>query len=176
MDALTYTTLTGEVVDLTGLTEEQRAFFDYCYERYRSGMAWGPFTELVSGTANPVVRELGRGRINHAVWEHPLFRAVRDLEDRVGITHGDLEPDPGTVPEREPLGDEWIPTAEAARRKGVTFSGLDQAINRGEVVARPAKPGGKRRLVSVRSLERWQPNPARQAAKRRTVEGEASTR
>lgn len=158
--------LKGEVVDLTGLTEEQRAFFDYCYRAYRTGMAWGPFTNLVSGTANPMVLELGRGRINDAMWHHPLFQAVRDLEDRVGIKQGDLEPDPGTDPETDPLGDAWIPTAEAARRKGVTLSGLDQAIKRGDVVARPAREGGTRRLVSVRSLERWQPMAGRQAAGR----------
>lgn len=41
-----------------------------------------------------------------------------------------------------------------------------EAIEQGEVLARPLQPGGTRRVVSLRSLERWQPMPARQKAGR----------
>lgn len=118
---------------------------------------------LVAGSENPVVRAAG-GRVTPAVWDHPLFQAVRDLEDRYGIAHGELAPTPGYDLERDPIADAWVPSVEAAQRKGVTLAGLHHAAKRGAVIARPAKPGGTRLVVSVNSLERWQPGAAHQAA------------
>lgn len=166
MEAYTYLTLAGDLVDLRELTEEERAFFARCWQAYREGVDWDAFTALAEGMENPVVRDLGRGRITNAVWAHPMFRAVRDLEDRVGIRTGDLEPDPGDDPGTDPVADAWLSVREAAGRKGVSFSGLDQAIRRGEVIAHPARPGGVQRVVSARSLERWRPMTVRQEAGR----------
>ena len=48
------------------------------------------------------------GWITPAVHEHRLYKAVRDLEDRLGIKQGKLAPDPGTDVTQEPLAEEAL--------------------------------------------------------------------
>jgi hypothetical protein len=171
VEAASYLTLEGQVVDLTGLSEAERAFFARCYAAYRqASVDWSDFANLVAGNENPAVRAAG-GRITREVWNHPLFQAVRDLEDRYGIAQGRLAAEPTYDLSRDPLDDAWIPSTRAAERKGVSLTGLHQAIKRGAVVARAARPGGARLLVSANSLERWTPNAAYQAAGRRRRAG-----
>ena len=104
----TYTTLDGRVLDLTRLTNDERAFLDRCVSAYREPVSWEALAHLVEGPENPLLRATG-GRITQAVWDHSLFQAVRDLEDRLGIQQSQLQADPGDDPSRDPLGDEWIP-------------------------------------------------------------------
>lgn len=162
---MTYTTLDGRVLDLGNLTDEERSFFDRCVAAYRQGVAWEDFANLVGGAENPLLRSTG-GRVTRAVWEHPLYQALRDLEERLGIQQGKLEPE--GVDEQaaasDPLEDEWLPAPDAAAVKGVTLPGLHKAIRRGDVLAR--RWGNGRVLVSRRSLERWEVNRTRQAARR----------
>jgi hypothetical protein len=162
---LTYRTLDSRVLDLGRLTAEETAFLDRCIAAYRDGVTWEALSRLVEGTDNPLLRETG-GRVTPAIWEHPLYQAVRDLEDRVGIRQGQLGLARGDDPARDPFADEWIPTTEAAARKGVTLPGLHKAIKRGDVIARSTAPGRIRLIVSVNSLDSWSPNPVRQAARR----------
>lgn len=164
----TYNTLTGRVLDLMNLDHEKEAYFRRCYEAYRVNMRWGEFGNLVAGEENPLVRAAG-GWVTRVVYDHPLFQAVRDLEDRLGLRQGELAPEPGLDTEREPLVDQWVPVSEAATSKAVTISAVHQAIDRGDLIARPAKPGGAWLVVSVNSLARWTPNPVRQAAGRRAA-------
>jgi hypothetical protein len=159
---LTYTTIDGQVIDLSDLSSEERAFFDRCYAAYEDNMPWHDFSLLAQGDENPVVR--AAGRITRAVMSHPLYMAVRDLEDRVALRPGELEPVPGEQWDTEPVADEWLRMGAAVERKGVTVPGLHQAIQRGDVIARPAKAGGAWRVVSRNSLDRWTPSPVRQAA------------
>ena len=98
-----------------------------------------------------------------------MFQAVRDLEDRLGIQQGEVGPEEGDDISKDPLQDEWVPTPEAAKRKGVTLPGLHKAINRGDVIARPATEGGRRLVISVNSLSKWEPNATRQAARKNKV-------
>lgn len=161
----TYTTLDGRVLDLTDLSDEERAFFDRCLADYQAGVTWERLAHLVEGPDNPLVRVAGR--VTQAVWDHPLYQAVRDLEDRAGIRDGYLTPGSDDDPTLDPLEDEWIPAMKAAASKGVTLPGLHKAIDRGDVIARPAKPGGARLMVSARSVRCWHPNPVRQAARRK---------
>ncbi|SRR5579885_244702 len=164
---LTYTTLDGMVLDLSSLTTEEQAYFDRCISAYRAGLDFTEFfNRLLHGPENPLMRATG-GVVTRTVWAHPLFQAVHDLADRLGILQDRVGAEPGDDPSRDPLTDEWVPTVEAARRKGVAFSGLHQAIQRGEVIAQPAKPNGKRLLVSANSLARWTPMAGRQQAGRR---------
>lgn len=157
---LTYTMIYGDIIDLTGLTVEERAHFDRCYMAYRENMDVTEYRNaLAYGLANPAVRETG-GWITKEVWESPLFQAVRDLGDRLGIRQGRLRTEGDW--QTDPIGDEWITSAEAAERKGVTRGGLQQAIQRGTVIAHPRKPGGTYLAVSVRSLGRWLPQAYRQ--------------
>jgi hypothetical protein len=162
----TYLTLDTDVLDLSQLSDAERAFFDRCCAAYRAGTAYETFRALVDGPDNPLMRP-NRGRITAAVWQHPLYRAVRDLEDRLGIAQGEVGPAPGDDLERDPLADEWLPAVEAAAQKGVTLAGLHKAIERGDVVAAPLRPGGVRLKVSRNSLDHWTPNRVRQAARRK---------
>lgn len=163
---MVYVTMEGKVLDLTRLTTEERTHLEKCLQAYRAGAAWAAFMSLVRTPENPLLRATG-GRITDAVWEHPLFQALRDMEDRLGIKQGHLQAPPGADPDREPLADEWVPAVEAAERKGVTLPGLHKAIARGDVIARPIKPGGTRLEVNVASLDAWQVNRVRQAATKR---------
>jgi hypothetical protein len=169
----TYVTLDGEVLDLTGLDDEERAFLAGCVAAYRAGMSWEGFTYLAEGNVNPLVRAAD-GKITRAVYHHPVYQAARDMEDRLGIAQGYVGTDPDSDADRDPFGDEWLPAAAAATRAGVTLTGLHKAIGRGEVVARPAKPGGTRLVVSANSLARWTPSPARQAAGRKRAAARAA--
>jgi len=164
---LTYLTLDNEVLDLSVLNPVERAFFDRCYAAYRAAVPYEELRALVSGSENPLLDE--DRRITAAVLQQPLWQAVRDLEDRLGILQDMVGPEPGDEPERDPIADEWIPAVQAAAAKGVTLAGLHKAVERGAVVAAPAKPGGVRIVISRNSLEQWTPDPVRQAARRRAT-------
>jgi hypothetical protein len=173
---LTYTTLDNNVLDLTGLTPDERAYFDSCVAAYRAGADFAEFSNYwLNGEGSPLIRATG-GWVTRAVWDNPLFQAVDDLADRLGLAQDHIGMEPGLDLSRDPLADEWIPAVEAARRKGVALSGLHQAVQRGDVIAHPAKPGGKRLVVSANSLARWQPQRARQQAGRRRAALAASRR
>ncbi len=159
---MTYLTLDGRVLDLSGLSDEERRFFGECLERRRAGLAWSEFSLFAQGSRNPLV--VRAGRVTPEVWAHPLFQAVRDLEDRLGIEQGFLRPGPDDDPSTDPLADEWVPSARAAEAKGVTLPGLHKAVKRGDLVGRVERG---RLEVSRRSLERWTPDRVRQAARRR---------
>jgi hypothetical protein len=157
---LTYTTVLDEVLDLTNLTAEERAHFDRCYVAYRQGMDVIQYrNELVNSPTNPQLRETG-GWVSREVWATPLYQAIRDLGDRLAIAQGRL----GAAGDwqADPIADEWITASEAAERKGVTRSGLQNAIQRGTVIAHPKKPGSTYLVVSVNTLNRWQPAAYRQ--------------
>lgn len=164
----TYTTLDHEVLDLSNLTPEQEAFFRRCMDAYREGADGVTISRLVEGGENPLVRNAG-GRITRTVWEHPLFHALSDLEDRAERRN---PPDqhPCCELDHDPLADDWLPLAAAARAKGVTPPGLHKAVKRGDVIAHPLKPGSTRLLVSRKSVDAWQPNRVRQAARRRPAQ------
>jgi len=70
-------------------------------------MSWTRISNLVEGEENPLVRAAG-GLIAAAVWEHPLFQAVSDLEDRIGILRGELLPDEGSDPSIDPISGELL--------------------------------------------------------------------
>lgn len=103
---LSYRTLGGHTIDLNLRSKDKRSFFERCYELYIAGRSSDDFTQLanlVAGPSNPLVKET-HGRITNAVWEHPLFQAVRDLEDRLGIRVGELEEAPGDDSATDPMG------------------------------------------------------------------------
>ena len=97
-----YTMLDGRTLDLGGLTTEERAYLARCYAAFRRGMAWERFGQLATGPQHPLLRHTS-GAVTTTVWEHPLYQATSDLEDRLGIAQGELEPDPGDDPTRDPF-------------------------------------------------------------------------
>src|SRR5436190_4648628 len=108
----TYTTLHGERIDLAGLSDAEQAFFWRCYAAYRAKMPWGEFANLAERSENPIIAATG-GWITPAVHVHPLYKAVRDLEDRLGIKQGKLAPDPGTDVTQEPIAEEALAAGAA---------------------------------------------------------------
>lgn len=175
---MTYIKLDGDVIDLSGLNEVERAYFDECYEAYKRNEEWAAFMNRVRTVQNPLLRATG-GRITPDVYNHPLFQAIRDLEDRLGVKQGTILANEGDRPDREPLDDEWITPAQATKLKGVSRSGLQYAIEKGIVITRPAQNiGGKRgrgdRIeVSLASLNRWTVNKTRQMAGKRARQVES---
>lgn len=159
---LTYTMLNGETLDLSGLSERDLGFFEQYVSAYRAGTEEDTFGALIAGPANPLAQ--AGGGITRVAAATPLFQALRDMQDRLGIAQGRVSPEPGDLVDLDPLEDTLLTVAEAAQRTGVSVSGLHQAIRRKEIIAHPAKPGGSWLRVSARSLERWHPNPVRQAA------------
>lgn len=113
----TYTTLDGNVFDLSSLTNEEHAYFDHCYASYRDGIPFFLFQDLVTGLQNPLLRAT-QGRVTDAAWSHPLFQALRDLEDRIGIQQGELGPDPGDDRAPEPLTATRFLQVDASRQNG----------------------------------------------------------
>ncbi len=159
----TYTTLAGEVLDLSTLTKHEREYFERCYTAWKENRTWTEISNLVTGPENPLLKET-QGRITQEVWDHPLFQTIRDLEDRAGIQQGELKRVRGADAGADPIADEWVSVAEAARAKGVTRQAIGQAISRGELVAIAQRHGGRARVLSKRSLDAWQPSRVRQAA------------
>jgi hypothetical protein len=108
MKSETHTTLDGSRVLLRDLSLAEREFFRRCYDAYAAGMPWEHFTNLAEGAENPVIAASG-GWITADVRRHPLYRAVRDLEDRLGLAQGKLAP-AGSTPTAQ---DSAIPAAVA---------------------------------------------------------------
>jgi hypothetical protein len=154
----TYTTLDGDVVDISELTLAERAFFDRCYAAFQERVDWGDFLNLVHGADNPAL-EPGK-RVTKAAAAKPLYRATRDLEDRDGILTGRLAHEDGAGV--DPLEDSFVSVPQAARLRGVTTRAVYLAIERGDLVASKGRPV----QISRRTLDRWVINETRQNARR----------
>ncbi|MBI2760485.1 MAG: hypothetical protein HYX51_03550 [Chloroflexi bacterium] len=159
----THITYERQVLTLDNLSADEAAFYQRALRAYRAGMPWTEFSDLIYHGENPLVSASG-GLVTGRALRHPLFLAVIDLEGRLGIVQGRLAPEPGDPTATDPTADEWLPVSEAARRKGVSVQGIHQAITRGDLIARPHRPGGTKLVVSAASLDRWTPNPVRKAA------------
>ena len=109
-----YVTLDGAVLDLSGLSNEERTYLDRCVTAYRERIGWEQFRYLTLTVENPLIQQAG-GQITPAVWAHPLYQAVRDLETRLGIEQRFVGPDPGDEAAREPFAEAGVASAQAAR-------------------------------------------------------------
>lgn len=161
----TYRMMDGEVLDLGGLSGELVAHVRRSYDAWRSGATGKEMHALAYTVEHPLLRPTA-GVVTPPVWEHPAFRATRDLYFRAEIRDGKMRPNNGDDISADPLDDEWVPSVEAARRKGVALPTIHGAIERGALVAKTEGDGRKHVMVSRNSLERWQPNAVRQAAAR----------
>lgn len=156
---LTYTSLDGIVLDLARLSELERRFLERAHAAYKAGVTWAEFANsYTNGPDNPVL-ERGR-RVSRAVAETPLYQAIRDLEDRVGIACGKLRPSMGDHIARDPFDDSFVTIAHAATQKGVSVQAVHKAIGRRTLVATNDRPA----RVSQNSLDRWSVNGLRQFA------------
>ncbi len=161
-----YVTLDGEVLDLSRLTVSEAEFFDLCYGTWRENNTgrYARLQSLIFGDDNPILKA-GR-RVTRETFEHPLFQAVTDLEARAGVLEGKLLPDrEDERPGDDPLAEEFVSIAEAARIKGITVPAVHAAIRRGDLVALANRP----LKVSVTSLGHWEVDAGRQRSARKAV-------
>ncbi len=110
-----YVTLDGEVINLDGLTPEERAFLQRCRSAYDGNMDWLTFSLLAQGNENPVVR--AEGRVTASVAAHPLYRAVWDLEMRLGIRQGEVVATPAEDTSSEPFLEKVVSGAGRSARE-----------------------------------------------------------
>jgi hypothetical protein len=164
----TYTTLSGEVLNLMGLLAEELAYLERCLAAYRSGVSSAEMRELVWTAQNPALRpdpdSPTVGVVTREAYNSPLFRALRDLQDRVDIQAGNVLAMPGDLVDADPVADDWVPTSEAAERLGITMPAIHKAHNAGRLVAKPAREGGKHLVISVNSLRSYQLDERRREA------------
>lgn len=161
----TYTTMDGRIFDLSALTAEERDFLQQAVTLYREGVPAGRLFDLRAKKDSPLLAPTA-GWVTRAVFEHPVYQALFDLEGRLAVQQGTAL-EPGESVDHDPLDDVALPVAAAAAEKGVTLDGLYRAVRRGEVLGRRVGPGAGQIMVSRNSLARWQPDRARQAAGRR---------
>ncbi|MEX0783794.1 MAG: hypothetical protein WD557_14210 [Dehalococcoidia bacterium] len=155
----TYLTLDGEVLGLSRLDPSQRALLAEASAAFQRNMPWSEFANhYVDGPGNPLL-EVGF-RVTRDVARHPLFVALRDMEDRLGIKQGRLKPRTGDDPAIDPFKDEFLTIAEAAELKGVSLRAVYKAVDRGALVTTDGRPT----CVSVNSLHTWDVNAARRDA------------
>jgi len=144
-----YLTLTGEKVDLSQLTPEERAFLGHIVKAYEESEAYPNFVNKINA---PGSLALGEGRwVTAKVAVSPVYRVCQDLADRLGIAQGFLAlganssvEDAGFVERREP---NYVSSEEAARLIGVTAEAIRKAIREKRI---PARQVGRTYLV-----ERW---------------------
>lgn len=163
-----YITLDGRVFNLDALKPAEREYFDECRQMALDEVPWSDFAVYVHGEKNPLVAAAG-GRVTDAVWQHPLFQVLKDLDYRVGIAQEKVASSPGDdVADPLRLASETVTTTEAARHRGVTVQAIHGAIERGELLA-DSVTKGRRRVVHLASasVDQWTPSPERQRAGRR---------
>ncbi len=151
----TYTTLEGKVLDLTQLSDEEAGILKRAVGAFRHNMDWDIFGNRFLGPKSALLKPTN-GRVTKEVWESPLFQAISDMDDRLGARQGHVLHN-GDGDTRDPFSDTWVPSAQAARDKGVTLPGLHDAIRKGVLVVRPIHAEGTRIEVSVNSLRAWTP-------------------
>ncbi|MEX0781037.1 MAG: hypothetical protein WD557_00185 [Dehalococcoidia bacterium] len=157
----TYLTLGGQVLDLTNLAVEELAYLDECLTAYHSGESFEDFSrDRTFSARNPALAP--HARVNAQNVDHPLLRAVFDLEARLGIRDGVFGLAPGHDASTDPMTDTALAVTAAANEKGVTRETVYNAIERGELVATAERPV----KVSANSLRGWQPAASRQRAGR----------
>ena len=101
------------------------------------------------------------GFVDRALFTSPLFRAVQDLEFRIGIRCQMVGPSPGDDVEADPLRDGSLSVVDVAERKGVSVRAVHKAIARGDLVAH-----GRPASISERSAEAWAISHGRQRSGR----------
>jgi len=84
-----YLTLDGQILELQDLSPTERSYLDRCITAFDQRVGWFAFSQLVEGTANPLLAATC-GRVTQTVWAHPLYQTIRDLEDRLGLEQGHL--------------------------------------------------------------------------------------
>jgi len=126
---VTYELITGEVVDLAGLTEAEREFLQRLSADATAGV---DYFELLRRVKGPDAVPLRGGPITPAIARSALYRAAHDVADRVGIEQGYLlAPDVDTSGVER--GDDLVSMTEAAGLIGISRPATHQALVEGRL-------------------------------------------
>lgn len=146
-----YITLTGEKIDLSGLTDEEKVFLGTIVKAYEAGEAYPNFVNRVHTPGSPAL--CGGEWVNEKVVFSPLYQICQDLANRLGITQGFLARGPnssmegtGFVKQSEP---EYLSAQQAAELIGLTAEAVRKAIREKRLSARRV---GKTYLVRRRAI------------------------
>ncbi len=169
MELTTYVTYDGKVLDLSGLTAEQKLHLEHAHrlameaiasEDGQNVVSWMDFNDLVNSEKNPLLRET-QGFVTRELWEHPLYQALYDLDVRVGMKQGMIAKPRNKRWLQDPAKDQFVPVSEVAERKRVQVKAVHKAIDRGDLVAIHGEFEGDRAgpkaglLVSWNSAKAW---------------------
>ena len=161
-----YITLTGERIDLSQLTLEEKAFLGHIVKAYEESEAYPNFVNRINSPGSPA---LAKGRwVTEKVAASRLYRVCQDLADRLGIAQGFLAlgqksslQDAGFVDRREP---DYVSSVEAAKLAGVTAEAIRKAIRERRI---PARQVGRTYLVERRAVQAYAARSARVADRAR---------
>jgi hypothetical protein len=119
----TYELLTGEVLNIFGLADAERAFLKRLSDEADRGADYFDLLRLVKG---PEALPLRGGPITPAIAASVLYRAAHDIADRVGIKQGYLlAPDVARSVEAAP---DLLSLTETAELIGITRPATHQAL------------------------------------------------
>ncbi len=149
-----YATLTGDRIDLSHLTREERGELGRVLKAYQAGEAYPNFVNRVNAPGSLVLR--GGRWVTEEVAKSPLYRVCQDVADRLGIAQGYLSLGKnssldGTGPEAQDAT-EYISSDEAARRLGVTAEAIRKAAREKRLASRRI---GKTYLFEWKAIEAY---------------------
>lgn len=153
--AAAYMTLTGEKIDLSGLTAEEKVFLGRTVKAYERGEAYPNFVNRVNA---PGSTALGGGQwVTKKVARSRLYRVCQDLADRLGIAQGFLAVGKNSSTERAGFVDaakepDIVSCEDAAKRIGVTAEAIRKAIREKRLSARQV---GRTYLLEWRAVDAY---------------------
>ncbi|GEM_PF-2566411 len=150
-----YVTLTGERIDLSRLTADERRALGSILKAYQAGEAYPNFVNLVNIPGSSI---LGGGQwVTEAVATSPLYRVCQDLGDRLGVAQGYLALGRNSsTDETGPQAQgaiEYVSSNEAARRLGVTAEAIRKAVREKRLAA--ARRIGRTYLFEWKAIEAY---------------------
>jgi excisionase family DNA binding protein len=153
--AKVYVTLTGEKIDLSSLTAEEKVLLGRVVKAYETGEAYPNFVNRVNAPGSPA---LGGGQwVTAKVARSPLYRVCQDLADRLGIAQGFLALGKNSSTERTGFVEtasepDFVSSEEAAHRIGVTAEAIRKAIREKRL---PARQVGRTYLLERKAVDAY---------------------
>lgn len=133
-----YRTLTGETIDISAITGEDRTFLGQLVKAYQAGESYPDFVNRMNAPGSPALA--GGAWVTGAVIRSPLYRVCQDLADRLGIAQGFLAPGPSSEVAEAGAGSrqeqELLSCEEAAELIRVSAEAIRKAIRQKRLAAR----------------------------------------
>ncbi len=152
--AKAYVTLTGEKIDLSNLTREEKMFLGKAVKAYEAGEAFPNFVNLVNEPGSAALQ--GGQWVTEEVASSALFRVCQDLGDRLGVAQGFLALGENSSAESagftEQAERDYMSCEEAATQVGVSAEAIRRAIREDRL---PAKRVGRTYLLEPKAVEAY---------------------